>query len=101
MSSTLIEPVFDHSFLPTRARQPQEKLEIYAQLITKYTKLIQLQGDVMRGETERLQRAYDLVAAEFATEQSFVKNTTDPSFILADLSEYHRRCDIVPKSFEE
>ena len=51
-------PVYDRSFLPTEGRQPQEKLEKYAQIYSKYTKLIELQGDELRQNTERAQRAY-------------------------------------------
>jgi len=100
-----VQSVYDHSFLPAASgkRQPQ-KLERYAQLYARYTNLIQLQGDMMRQDTERMQRAYDQVAAEFAKEQqeqNTTKNKMDDSFVLADLNEYDRRCNTIPKSFED
>ena len=52
-------PVYDRSFLPIEGRQPQEKLEkYYAQIYAKYTKIIELQGDEIRQNTERAHRAY-------------------------------------------
>lgn len=94
---------YNHSFLPVLAgrRQSQQKLETYAQLYARYTNLIQLQGDMMHQDMERVQHAYNQVAAEFAKEQNATKNKMGASFILADLNEYDRRCNMIPKSFEE
>lgn len=92
----------DHrSFLPTGARQPQQKLERYAQLYAKYTNAIQLQGNAMRHDMEGMQRAYDQVAAEFAMEQHSANNKMGAPFVLADLNEYARRFNKTPNSFEE
>lgn len=94
-------PLYDHSFLPTGGRQPWQKLEEYAQLYFRYTNLIQLQGDMMRQDTEAMQHAYEQVAAEFTMEQNAATNKIGASFILADLNEYSRRCSTDPKSFVE
>jgi len=94
-------PVYDRSFLPTGARQPQEKLERYAQLYAAYTNLIELQGAAMREDTVARQRAYDQVAAEFAMEQHSADNKIGAAFVLADLNEYARRSNMTPNSFEE
>ena len=55
----------------------------------------------MRHDTQRVQRAYDQVLAEFAGEQNTTKNGMGASSILADLNEYERRCNIIPISCEE
>lgn len=55
----------------------------------------------MHQDMERVQHAYNQVAAEFAKEQNATKNKMGASFILADLNEYDRRCNMIPKSFEE
>ena len=93
--------MLDRSFLPTSGRQPQQKLEQYAQLYVAYSTMIQRQGDAMRNNPEAMQRAYAQVAAEFAMEQYSANNKMGASFILSDLNEYARRCDKIPNSFEE
>lgn len=94
---------FDPSFLPTQGSEIPLKLEKYAQVYAKYTKIIQDQGVAMRHDTQEMSKAYDQVAAEHAAEQAkfATNNFMGPSSILADLNEYARRCDIKPKSFEE
>ena len=57
--------LYDRSLLPTGGRQPQQKLEQYAQLYVTYTNKIQCQGDAMHNNPEAMQRAYTQVAAEF------------------------------------
>lgn len=94
-------PVYDHSFLPTEGRQPRQKLERYAQLYTRHSNLIQTQADRMRRDTAQAQYAYQQVTAEFGREQSAAANKTGTSYVLADLNEYERRCNTIPKSFEE
>jgi hypothetical protein len=95
-------PVFDNSFLPTPGRQNRQKLDTYAQLYVTYTNLIQEQGDVMRHDMQRMERAYNEGAAEFVSEQkSFARNEMGNSFVLADLNEYAKRCDKNPQTFRE
>jgi hypothetical protein len=96
-------PLFDLSFLPTtQKRQSRQKLDSYAQLYTTYIILIQQQGDAMRYDTQRMEAAYNDVAAEFAAEQNaFAKNNLGASYILADLNEYASRCDTCPQTFQE
>jgi len=95
-------PVFDPSFLPTPGCQSRLKLETYAQLYATYTHLIQLQGDAMRHDSQRMEGAYHQVAAEFTAEQNtFAQNNSGPSYILADLNEYANRCGVQPQTFEE
>ncbi len=93
--------LYGPSFLPTSGRQPQQKLEQYAQLYAAYTNIIQHQSDAMRNNPEAMQRAYAQVAAEFAMEQCSANNKMGASFILSDLNEYARRCNTISNSFEE
>ena len=94
---------FDLSFLPTQRSEIPTKLENYAQVYVKYTKIIQDQGVAMHHDTQEISKAYEQVAAEHAAEQAkfATNNLIGPSSILADLNEYARRCDIKPKSFQE
>jgi hypothetical protein len=102
VKSSPMPQVFDSSFLPTQGRQSPQKLNNYAQLYTTYTNLIQQQGDAMRHDMQRMEEAYHQVAAEFAAEQNaFAQNHSGTSYILADLNEYARRCDIYPRTFRE
>ena len=55
----------------------------------------------MRRDTAQAQYAYQQVTAEFGREQSAAANKTGTSYVLADLNEYERRCNTIPKSFEE
>lgn len=57
----------------------------------------------MRADTQRMQEAYNHVAAEFDAEQlNFARNIPGTSYVLADLNEYARRCTVIrPESFEE
>ena len=97
-----MQPPFDKSFLPTQGRQGRQKLEFYAQLYAQYTNLIQQQGDAMRHDMQRMEAAYNDVAAEFNAEQKvYAKNRGGPSYILADLNEYAKRCDVRPRTFQE
>ena len=56
----------------------------------------------MRHDMQSMEGAYHQVAAEFAAEQNaFAQNHSGTSYILADLNEYARRCDIYPETFQE
>ena len=57
----------------------------------------------MRHDTQRMQEAYNQVAAEFDAEQhNFARNIPGTSYVLADLNEYARRFTTIhPESFEE
>ena len=96
-------PPFDKSFLPTQTqrRQSRQKLDLYAQLYTGYTNLIQQQGDSMRHDMEKMEAAYRDVASEFTAEQAFAQNKLGTSYILNDINEYARRCDTCPKTFHK
>jgi hypothetical protein len=94
---------FDLSFLPTKGRRQQQlKLDVYAQLYVNYINVIQQQGDAMRHDMQKMEAAYHQVASDFAYEQSnFAHNRSGPSYVLADLNEYARRCDLPPQNFKE
>jgi hypothetical protein len=91
---------FDQSFLPTQGHQSRQKLDLYAELYTTYTNLIQQQGDAMRHDMQKMKAAYNNVTAEFIAEQKgFAQNKEGTSYILADLNVYARRCDVRPRNF--
>ena len=97
-------PLFDKSFLLTQTlrRQSPQKLNVYAQLYTTYTNLIQQQGDAMRHDMKRMEAAYRDVAAEFAAEENtFAQNKLGTTYILKDLNEYANHCDTCPQTFHE
>jgi hypothetical protein len=94
--------ILSMSFLPTQGRQQHQKLDYYAQLYVKYTTLFQQQGDAMRHDMQKMEAAYHQVAAEFTAEQNaYAKNKLGAEYVLADLNEYARRCDICPQTYKE
>ena len=65
------------------------------------TLLFQQQGDAMRHDAQRVEMTYHQAAAEFAAEQVNLQNKSGPSYILADLNIYAKRCNISPQTFQE
>lgn len=56
----------------------------------------------MRHDMQKMEAAYNNVTAEFIAEQkAFAQHKEGTSYILADLNEYARRCDVRPRNFQE
>lgn len=90
----------------TRARlthgQPQE-LEEFGRLYSKYTRLCETYGEILRQDAPEMRAAYARACAELLAEQAGnpPASSRNPDEIREILRELARRCEIVPKSFKE
>ena len=85
---------------PSDPKQTKEReLEEFSQQYFKYTKLFEDQAAAMRHNPERMNDAYMKVYGEAIAERG--TGMLNPDEIQPYLDELARRCEVLPRSFEE